>query len=519
MTSETSDRFPLHLGNAEDFARAESLLRSSHLEDTALCQLLRIDSLATLSSVRASEVDFSDAGPRLEVLMRLFLFLEAVPLDDVERAIDAEALASLVALDLVRREAETYCSSVFLYPVGDLLIASDRYRNPDGSPPTEALPDAVFPAVFVGSLRFLRVVSKTPARDALDLCSGSGVAALMLGKYCEHVTACDITARATHFARFNRLLNRCDNVDVLQGDLYQAVEGRSFDRIVAHPPYVPSLSHEHIYRDGGETGESLVRRIVEGLPQYLRPGGSYYSICAGWDTTDGPFEQRVRGWLGEVHREFDVAFGFNNDLAPDQLATQLAQQASGGDVTESLQWRKRFDEAGMQRLVYGALVIHRRRVAEALEPVTARPTLARLSDGAGFDSFFRWKQWRASKEAAGELTLAIADLTPRFGRDFRLTVTYEAEEETLFASEVVLQCGWPFLGMTRVDLWVMPVAANFNGRRTVLEVFQSARDASALPEALSFADFTTLVANMLERGYLEVDAFPSESHPRTPLVM
>ena len=151
--------------------------------------------------------------------------------------------------------------------------------------------DVVFPAIFRGTLRFLRVISKSPGEEALDLCSGTGIGSLVLSRHVRRVVASDLTARATHFARFNRLLNGCENVEVVQGDLYEPVEERTFDRIVAHPPYVPALSETHVFRDAGETGESVLERIVAGLPRHLRLGGTFYGLSAGLGHGGGP----VRG--------------------------------------------------------------------------------------------------------------------------------------------------------------------------------------------------------------------------------
>src|SRR5207247_11304289 len=77
------------------------------------------------------------------------------------------------------------------------------------------------PGLWVGTLQFLRVIPKSRANAGLNLCPGSGVAGLMLSKYTERAAACDITARAVHFADFNRRLNRCVNVEALEGDLYR----------------------------------------------------------------------------------------------------------------------------------------------------------------------------------------------------------------------------------------------------------------------------------------------------------
>ncbi|HLG17532.1 MAG TPA: methyltransferase [Blastocatellia bacterium] len=519
MATEASfANMPLRLGSAEDFARVESLLRSSHFDEATVCGLLKIHSLSHLGAVDREQVELSDAGlGALAPLIRLFLLLEAVDRDAVKQAVSPGAIESLLALDLIRPvstpDGEACCSTVLLCPVAGRFVASDRHKSPDGSPFTPP-PDAVFPAAFIGTLRFLRVISTAPTKDALDLCSGSGIAALVLSKSSQRVVACDITARATHFAEFNRALNRCFNVEVEEGDLYSAVEGRTFDRIVAHPPYVPSLGTEQIYRDGGETGETLVKRIIEGLPQHLNPGGSFYCVCAGWDAHDGPFEERARAWLGESHRDFDVIFAINNDMAPEQLAEQLAKQ-SPRDGADTLQWDRLFSDAGMERLVYGAVVIHRRSKAEVAgegEPLTLRLRLSTLTDGACLDWALRWHRWRARAEKTGQLSGAVLGSRPRFGPRLQAKVTYAVEEGTLVATDVVLESESPFLAATRVDLWVMPVVANFNGTRAVAEVYETAREASMTPVSLSLDDFAGLVANMIERGYLEIDE--SELRPR-----
>ena len=231
----------------------------------------------------------------------------------------------------------------------------DHYApGPSNVPP----PDVVFPAIFRGTLRFLRVISKSPADEALDLCCGTGIGALVLSRHVRRAVASDITGRATQFARFNRLLNGCENVEVVQGDLYEPVEGRMFDRVIAHPPYVPALSETHVFRDAGETGEGVLERIVAGLPRHLRPGGTFYCLSAGWDTAEGPFETRIRGWLGDHSPEFDLILAQQEEMSPSQVVRWLSDKSAGGDgVREAFE--KRFTAAALERNVYGAIVLHR----------------------------------------------------------------------------------------------------------------------------------------------------------------
>src|SRR5207247_9643854 len=106
---------------------------------------------------------------------------------------------------------------------------------------------------------------------------------------------------------------------------------RPFDGIVAHPPYVPALEQSRVVRDGGDTGESILRRIVAELPRYLRPGGTLYCVSAGWDAKDGPLESRLRRWLGERAREFDVIFAQQGEVAAERLVRWRADKAGAGE--------------------------------------------------------------------------------------------------------------------------------------------------------------------------------------------
>ena len=84
----------------------------------------------------------------------------------------------------------------------------------------------------------------------------------------------------------------------MRGDLYEPVRGSRFDRIVAHPAYVPALEPGAIYADGGEDGEFITRAIVQGLPRFLEPQGRFYCGTMGVEREGEPYEQRVRQWLG-----------------------------------------------------------------------------------------------------------------------------------------------------------------------------------------------------------------------------
>ncbi|MGE5529410.1 MAG: peptide chain release factor N(5)-glutamine methyltransferase [Patescibacteria group bacterium] len=124
--------------------------------------------------------------------------------------------------------------------------------------------------------------------ELLDLCTGTGAIGLALASVlpAARVTAVDLDRAAVLNAEANaRRLGLAGRFQAHCGDLWEGVPGGlRFDGIFANPPYVPrgdlaSLpleikGHEPLAAlDGGEDGLLLLRRIVTGAPERLKPGG------------------------------------------------------------------------------------------------------------------------------------------------------------------------------------------------------------------------------------------------------
>jgi release factor glutamine methyltransferase len=124
----------------------------------------------------------------------------------------------------------------------------------------------------------------------LDLCTGSGCVAvtLKLERPTITVDATDVSEGAIAVARDNaHRLGAIWNVRFALGDLFAPLGEPSprYDLIVSNPPYIATSElatlppdvrdHEpHLALDGGEDGLSIVRRIVDQAPRWLRTGGA-----------------------------------------------------------------------------------------------------------------------------------------------------------------------------------------------------------------------------------------------------
>ena len=210
----------------------------------------------------------------------------------------------------------------------------------------------------------------------------------------------DITERSTQAAEFNRLLNGFDNVTVMKGDCYEGLEDIQFDRIVAHPPYMPVAQPAQIFYDGGQDGEQVTRRIVEGLPRYLRPGGCFYCLAQGSDRKNAPLEQRLRGWLGESQADFDVAVIERRAHAPEDAALMYAMKSKGGYETLNLM-RDLFSSLSIESLSYGWIVIQRKN--DTRKVFTVRRSAGTRTGREEIAWLLKWETFAASPSAFEDL--------------------------------------------------------------------------------------------------------------------
>jgi SAM-dependent methyltransferase len=495
-TNTTKRSAPVKIGTAEQFECVLSILRAASFTEGTICQAFNLDDMSDVGRLRNADVDRSTLSPQLRILIRLFIVLGLVPYSEVQRAFKKDGIDSFLALGLLGQGefGENYYAQVLLYPVHGFFIASDREINPDGSP-CEALPDQVFPAIYLGTLEFLRLLPQVDGSEALDLCAGTGIAAFDLSRSSRRACSTDVTERATKFAEFNRVLNGRVNVEVRQGDLYGACRGETFDCIVAHPPYVPSVSIETIWRDGGAIGDQLVKRIVEGFPQHLRSGGYALILAQGVDTVDGKFEERARQWLGDHGNEFDIIFASENERSPAKVL-ELLMKKTRREVIEEL--HEEFDRAGVTSMPYGALFMRRVFPSSDRTPWTVRTRLSSATTGADVQETFRLHDRVSRPEFAAELLQA----KPRLAPHLEVKVTYVVHEGSLAPAEYIFETDKPFQLRVKFDDWTIPLFMRFDGSNSVGDVYESARSLGELPDAFKSEDLVLLVTRAIEAGFL-----------------
>lgn len=485
---------PLRLEPPAAFATLRSFLREAQFDEDELCRRLDIASIDRFRAVRDGRPDMPPADA-LDALVRLFLDNEPMRWSDVEALVPPPALHAMRVLGLLRdhRTGPTRAvGNVLLYPADGLHIVSDAATVPDGD--DARWWDLVYAAITTNTRRFLATMPRDGCDTFLDLCAGTGIAALVAGsRFARHAWAIDVADRSTHFARFNALLNDVANVTAVTGDLYQPVAGLTFDRIVAHPPYVPARETQFVYRDGGSDGEEVTRRIIQGLPDFLRPGGSFHCTCTATDRRGAPLEQRLRGMLGPSADEFDIAVLVASEPDPTEYYVRLAI-GGRGTWREAEEWHHHFAGLGVERMVYGTIAIVRHERPHA--PYTVR---RREGSATGADELRRLVRAAEESASTGSLERLLAS-RPLVPDHVSLRSQHQRDEHGWVLSACQLSTDVPFDVRLPCPPAMVPLLGRMDGSQTVRAIYEELSSNGALADDASIERFASYVHALAAHG-------------------
>ena len=495
-----ADEPAIGLSDPARFAAVRLLARDAGYEEAEVLRRCEIPAMHAFRALRDGRTAAATLDDPFDALLRLFLDEEPLPWPTVRALLGDGAVDDLRALGLLDDAPGApgqARGTVLLYPTHGLLLASDRTRRGDGAPPD----DVVYPAITTSTAHFVGMLPADPVGDLLELCAGTGIAALLGARAGARAWATDVTERATHFARFNARLNGLD-VAVSRGDLWEAVGDRVFDRVVAHPPYVAGGEVRVAFRDGGEDGEQVTRGIVQGLPAHLRPGGALHCTCAVTDRAGRPFEWRVRDWLGDAGHEFDVFFF--PSAAHDPRHYFLERAIGGHDAWETLERRcALFAELGVERVVYGSFVVRRRAADAAGAPITLRRRATPAADAEAAERLIADETRLAALAASpgGERRLLDRPLAAGPAVTFALTHARDADGAWRpVACHVRVADG--FVVDADVAPWIADLLARADGGRPLADVVRELCDEGLAPPELDPDELAALVRQLTGAGIL-----------------
>lgn len=250
-----------------------------------------------------------------------FIILETLhlPVDDINPWLDARLLeperrrlAELIRDRVILRKPAAYLMKR-IYIRGIPFYVDERVIVP-----RSYIGELMMSGLFAGEAS----LSGDPERvgAVLDLCTGSGCLAILAADAFPNadIDAVELSADALEVARINiddhNLVNR---INLLRGDLFDPVEGQTYDVIISNPPYVaeaeveafaPEYAHEPVMAHlGGEDGLDLVRRILAESAAHLNPGGGLLcEIGTGRGILEDEYPQLDFLWLDTEESEGEV---------------------------------------------------------------------------------------------------------------------------------------------------------------------------------------------------------------------
>lgn len=242
-------------------------------------------------------------GSTLATLTRLFLLGASVTAAQAAAALPRLGVPGALdcgALELASADGSQVRAAVDIRPHADgsrsYLVVSDFDTDERPGP---LRPDHVL-GIGAASVNLARLVIRRPVDAVLDIGTGCGIQALHCAAHAASVTATDTNPRALALAGATARLSG-QSWDLRAGSLFEPVAGERFDLIVSNPPFVISPGAQRFeYRDSGLAGDELCRRLVAGLADHLRPGGTAQLLANWMIRGDGDWRWAVGAWIADT---------------------------------------------------------------------------------------------------------------------------------------------------------------------------------------------------------------------------
>lgn len=211
----------------------------------------------------------------------LILHTLHLPLDKLDPFLDAKLLPDEIdrLLDVIERRSTLRVPASYI--THEAWLGSYRFYIDER---------ALIPRSFIAELIATQfspwIIDPDGVTNILELCTGSGCLSIMMADAfsSSKIDAIDLDSLALEVASRNvKEYELSARVTLIESDLYNAVDKRRYDVIVANPPYVNSDSMNRLPAEyqhepelalaGGVDGMNLVRKIISGAREHLKPEG------------------------------------------------------------------------------------------------------------------------------------------------------------------------------------------------------------------------------------------------------
>jgi len=498
LNSLSSTEHLFSFKNADDILTLRHVLQSSGFSSAGVLDRLGVKDFP---SIRSGDLPLllhrTNNGTPLDLFVRLFLIEVPVEAGALARAIEPMSLETWVDAGLVEVDAgaEMAVAAIKLLPYEDLLVAFDLPRRLQDSLKYEYVM-----GIGKSSLTLANLTVRRHSRATLDLGTGCGIQALLAAGHSDRVFAVDRNPRAIRFASFNAKLNGMTNIECIEGDLFEPVEGEKLDLVVSNPPFVISPEMRYIYRDSGMQGDQVCRKIVREVPRFLQEGGYCQILCNWAEYTQPDAGKELAGWFEETGCDAWVMRSETLDAAA--YASTWIQHTEKDEPERFSQrfeeWLAYYEQLGIGSVSAGLITMRRSRGRKNW--LRSDDTPEKMLGPCG-QSVLRGFELHDFLEIV-EDDLSLLDSCFLISPEVRLEQEYEprADGWKLMAGRMRLTRGLAWSG--EIDPFMANMLIGCNGQRRLGDLLgnMAAFLRVALPAVT--APFCELVRKLVERGFL-----------------
>lgn len=433
-------------------------------------------------------------GPAAD-LAGLLCYSEPVEATRVAAALGGDLADLLLEAGLLSRAGDDRLRSGFmLVPLEGQWFLSDTLDRG---------PDAVM-GPGMTTLLLHRLLPELAGETMLDLGCGAGSLAIAAARRGARATAADLSPRAIAMAGFNARLNGVP-LELRLGDVAGAVSGRTFDLVLAQPPYLPRPEGEEAttYLHGGRHGDELALRFVADSARLLAPGGVAALHFDSAVRPDAPLRERLRQAIGDAPAELFALV--SQGPTPDQQAMFYAgiDHPDLGEEFERVATANRdhLEALGVQEISRVLAVLRRPRAGGVpggrYRIVLQAPPVNRLRPGAVHDALAGLDLASGDEGALLDARLVPPDdatfvgewRSPADASPTRLEVRFGPG--SLAQDRELGDGGWLLCGL-------------FDGTRTVADAIGPYAEACGAPLDAAKVTVTSFARDALARGLLRV---------------
>ena len=241
---------------------------------------------------------------KIQNLFKLLLLSEEVTYKDAIDIIDSDFIENLLNVNLVERKEDKICG------IGYSIISYfNKYFVVDTLPDYPGGKNEQFVYIGMDSYRLSSILPQRRIRNALDLCTGSGIQAILRAPFAKKLVAIEVNQEVLPVTKFNVILNGYDDIiEIIESDLYQNLKDEQYDLITANPPFIPIPKDIYfpLVGNGGGDGMAIIRKILLGLEKHLKANGECIIIGECLGNQDAPKLCQVlsdilpKGYIGQV---------------------------------------------------------------------------------------------------------------------------------------------------------------------------------------------------------------------------